>query len=267
VNFGESRKYEVGKIKENKMKVARWLTLILVMLLIADLKPVLCAALPMRIADDVQIVPDGLQAALKAKGLEYADSAWPKELGRNKVDEDQIPGTVLAKTTNWIRVMIKNEYLPKEPNEWLVGIRKAMGEYTADCLVMRYSVGPHKVQIQEYPGTVRLLIDVNDPNLWKTRVEDFLAATVSKFLNYPVDKLSKLTFKLNKFAHESQTIYYGTMDCDFDFESKEAWEKRVWWNHTYVWTDGKRAYFSLVEMDGKPVEGTQARPGFPRRFR
>jgi len=236
------------------------------MLLIADLNTVLCSSLPIRIADDVQIVPDSLQAALKAKGLEYADSAWPKELGRNKVDADQIPGRVLAKATYWVRLMIKNEYLPKEPNEWLVGIRKTTGEYTADCLVMRYLVETHKVQIQEYPGTLRLLIDVNDPNLWRTRVEDFLVATVNKFLNFPADKLDKLTFRLDSFVYDGQAIFYGSMDCDFDFESREAWEKRVWWNHTYVWTDVKRAYFSLVEMDGKPVERNQAKPGFVRRF-
>ena len=225
------------------------------------------AAIPTRIIDDIQFVSDGLQAALKLRGLEYADATWPGNLNTDKVDVNQIPAEVIAETTKWIRIIMKSEYIPKEPSEWLLGIRKPLEkDYIADYLVMRYSVGPHRIQIQENGMAVCLLIDVNDPNLWRTKVENFLAATVRKFLNYPEDKLSKLTFKLDSFIYDGQTIFYGTMDCDFDFESSEAWDKRVWWNHTYVWTDGKRAYFSLVEMHGKPVEGTQARPGPVRRF-
>lgn len=250
------------------MKITKWLTVIL-FAVVTTLQGYALSSemIPTRIGDDIQLVSDSLQAALKLRGLEYSDSSWPKELAKNKVGVDQIPTTVFTKATYWLRLMIKNEYLPKEPNEWLVGIRKPLKEdYIADYLVMRYAVGLHKFQIQEDGGVVRLLIDVNDPNLLKPRVEDFLSGVVREFLNYPSDKLNKLKFKLNSFAHEGETIYYGTMDCNFDFESEQAWEERTWWNHTYVWTDGKRACFSLVEMDGRPVERNQAKPGPVRRF-
>jgi len=249
------------------MEITKWLSVI-IFAVVTTLQgyALSSVAIPTRIGDDIQLVSDGLQAALKAKGLEYADSAWPKNLDTGKVDANYIPAKVLSENNKWLRLMIKNEYLPKEPNEWLVGIRKTMGEYTGDYLVMRYAVGVHKFQIQENGGVVRLLIHINDPNLWRTRVEDFLVETVNKFLNFPADKLRKLTFRLDSFAYDGQTIFYGTMDCDFYFESREAWDKRIWWNHTYVWSDGKRAYFSLVEMDGKPVEGNQAKPGPVRRF-
>lgn len=252
--------------KEITMEIRRWLVLILFGVVAVRSFALSSVAIPTRIGDDVQLVSDGLQAAVKLKGLEYADSAWPKNLDTDKVNPDYIPRRVLVENKKWIRLMIKNEYIPKEPNEWLLGVCKPLGGYTADYLVMRYSIGPHRMQIQENGVTVCLLIDVNDPNFWKPRVEDFLSAVVREFLNYPSDKLSKLTFKLNSFAHGGQTVFYGTMDCDFDFENEQAWEKRTWWNHTYVWTDGKRAYFSLVEMDGRPVEGNQAKPGPVRRF-
>ena len=250
------------------MEIIKWLSAI-IFAVVTTLQGYALSSvvIPTRICDDIQLVSDGLQAALKLRGLEYADAAWPRNLATDKVAIEEIPKKVLSETNKWIRIMIKNEYIPKEPNEWLVGIRKPLKEdYIADYLVMRYCVGSNSVQIQENGVAVCLLIDVNDPNLWRTRAEDFLVATVNKFLNFPADKLDKLTFRLDSFAYDGQTVFYGTMDCDFDFESRESWEKRVWWNHTYVWTDGKRAYFGLVERDGKPVERNQAKPGPVRRF-
>jgi len=249
------------------MKALGWMMPVFAIAIIVDAGLAFSGSLPMRIREDVQLVSDGLQAALKARGLEYSDAAWPKQLSQKKVSAQEIPGRVLAKAANRLRVMIRKEYLPKEPNDWLVGIRKPVCGYTADYLVMRYALGPHLIQVQENGVAVSLLIDVNDPNLLSTRVEDFLTRAVRTFLNYPVDKLSKLKFHLRSFAHGGQTISYGTMDCDFDVASKQAWQKRKWWNHTYVWTDGRRVYFSLVQMDGATYENKgQAKPGFPKRF-
>lgn len=220
---------------------------------------------PKALPDDLQIVSDELQTLLKEKSLSYADSAWPKDLNKRKVQAGQIPRKVLVEANKWLRTMIKDKYLPKDPNTWLAGIRAR----EADYLVMRYSVGAYKVQVQEDGTVVRVLIEVNEPNLWKEGFEDFLTGAVREFLNYPLDKLDKLKFDLKTFEYgtSKKLVAYGKLECDYDPCRKDAWKTRIWWNQTYVWTDGKRVYFSMVERDGKRIELTQAKPGIPRRFR
>ena len=74
---------------------------------------------------DVQIVSDELQIALIETRLEYKDSAWPRDIDKARVDKSRVPAEVLAKTSQWLRTMIKGRYLPQDPNDWLIPIRKA----------------------------------------------------------------------------------------------------------------------------------------------
>ncbi len=238
---------------------------------------------------DVQIVSDELQAFLTEKGLEYKDSAWPKDLDRIQLDKSRVPDQVVARTTQWLRTMIKSEYLPSDPNDWLIPVRKAKSGYyetrrdpngttrttyvptegTDDYLVMRYSVGANRLQVQEDGSAVHLLIDVNEPRLFSSNVEQFITNVLYEFLNYPVEHKGALKFNLKKSTHAGVSIWSGTVDCDFDFEDNTAWAKRTWWSHTYLWTDAKRVYFGLVRASGKPQSPGQgnARAGSRPRFR
>src|SRR4030042_1060162 len=218
-----------------------------------------------RIANDVQIVSEELFEQLKQKGGEYRDSNWPKDIDRRKVDLTKISDEVLQMANTWIRTMIKNKWLPRDFNNFMVGIRKE--EYhKADYLILRYKVDGYNVQVQENGVAVCILIEDVNAIQKNQKIEDYVTKIVREFLNYPQDKMDSLRFYLKNFKYNGKIIYYGTMDCDFDVYSRNAWAKRIWGNHTYIWTDGKKIYFSLVEMDGKPLKKTQAKPGIPPGF-
>jgi hypothetical protein len=267
------------------MKIIKFTVALSVIFGICSLGTASEKTVPKVIAPNVQIVSDKLQLSLKQKGLEYVDSTWPKDIDKIRVDRAKVPEDVMAKTSKWLRTMIRSKYLPHDLNNWLIAIRKPKPGYfvvkreldgvhkvhvkdegSIDYLIMRYEVGGHKLQVQEDGIAMSILIDPNNSIGENQEIEDFVTNIVREFLNYPQDKIGSLTFHLKNFKHNQKTIYYGTMDCDFDVHSKDAWDKRIWWNHTYIWTDGKRIYFSLVEMDGKPRKKTQAKPGIPPRF-
>lgn len=236
-----------------------------------------------KIADDVRIVSEELVAQLRQKGLAYNDLEWPRNISHRKVDLKKVPDVVLEKGIRWISTIIKAEWLPNDVNKRLIAIRKPKPRYFAvrepnqphkayiqqkgsvDYLIVRYKVAGHKIQVQENGIAMSILIDPNEPIRDKREIEAFLTDVIYKFLNYPVEKKGTLKFHLQSFTYNKKEMYIGTVDCDFNREDEQAWFKRIWWNHTYVYTDGKKVYLSLVERDGKPLK-PQARPGIPSRF-
>ena len=267
------------------MKIIKFTVVLSVISGIVSLGTASEKTVPKAIAQNVQIVSDKLQLSLKQKGLEYVDSTWPKDLDKAKVDKSKVPENIMAKTSKWLRTMIKSKYLPEDPNNWLIAIRKPKPGYfvvkrgpngvrkvhikeggSIDYLIMRYSMVGHKLQIQENGSAFLLLIEIHDPDVFNPQIEQFITDAIYEFLNYPEAQKEHLKFYLKSFTYNKRRIYFGTVNCNFDRKNSEAWTKRIWWNHTYIWTDGKRVYFSLVEMDGEPRDARQAKPGIRRRF-
>ncbi|MBN1359362.1 MAG: hypothetical protein JW993_02165 [Sedimentisphaerales bacterium] len=240
-----------------------------------------------RLPEDARLVSDELQAALTERRLEFKDAAWPRDINVVRVDKARVPDAVLASTTRWLRTIIKTKYLPEHPNDWLIPIREPRpGFYKIDTaldgsvrrtlipregfddyLVTRYAVGHQRFQIQENGASVRVVIDVNDPNLFSPKIEQFVSNVLYTFLNYPLEHKDKLRFALSSFEHGGRTIWFGVLDCNFSIADSEVRATRTWWNHTYMWTDGRRVYFSLVEMIGEHRTPGQAREGLPLRFK
>jgi hypothetical protein len=216
------------------------------------------------VREDVQIVSEELEDRLVEKGSEFANTRWPANLAATRVKRDDIPEGVFSKTTKWLRTMIKPEWLPDDPAAWMTGVRKEK-PHKGDYLVLRYKVATQTIQIQEDGAALCILIDTG--SFADMQPQAFLTSIVRKFLRYPDDKLASLQFYLDSFKYERRKICCGTMDCDFDRYDTEAYLRRTWYNHTYVWTDGRRAYFGLVEMDGEPSKRKRARPGLPKRFK
>ena len=167
------------------------------------------------------------------------------------------------RASTWLRTMIKAEWLPEDPNAWMIGVQKE-DPRKGDYLILRYRIGSVRIQIQENGAAANVLIDTGA--LADAKPEAFLTSVVRKFLRYPQDKLGSLQFYLKPFAHEGRSFHHGWMDCDFDRYDTEAYFRRIWYNHTCVWTDRKRVLFSLVERDGQPPKRKQARAGIARRF-
>jgi hypothetical protein len=268
------------------MKVMKWVIMTCIIVGMGNAGTASGRAVLKTIAPDVKMVSDTLQSVLDKESIPYKDSSWPEDIEKAKVEMARVPQKVMAETTCWLRTMIKSEYLPREPNEWLIAVRKPKPGYfrvergpegvrkvhigqkgTNDYLIMRYSIDGHKLQIQENGAAVRLLIDVNNPTTFGSNAEEFITNTIYEFLNYPEGQKNSLEFYLRSLAYNDKTIHFGTVDCNFRRGETEAYSKRIWWNHTGVWTDGKRIYLSLVERDGKPIEARQARPGIRPRFR
>jgi hypothetical protein len=239
------------------------------------------------IPQDVQIISDEFQNVLTEKRREFKDAAWPQDLDKVRVDKSRVPNTVMMKAGQWLRLMVKDKYLPKDPNNWFIPIRKPKPGYYKvgtdpngtvrrthipeegfdDYLIMRYSVGGNVFQIQESGAAVRLLIDVNDPGLFRSEPKQFITDALYEFLNYPTEYKGSLRFDpLEDFTYLGRTIWSDIVNCNFDIQDREARSKRTWWNHTFLWTDGKRLYLSLVEMDGHPQE-PQAAMGLRPRFK
>jgi hypothetical protein len=216
------------------------------------------------IKPDVQIVSGQLKPVLIQKRSVFADSWWPTDLASRPVSPADIPKEVLTKATTWLRTMIKTQWLPDDPNAWMIGVRKGSPN-KADYLILRYKTENKTIQIQENGASVRVLIDTGSQSEMKP--EAFLASVVSTFLRFPRDKLETLGFYLERFEHDGVSIWHGTMDCDFNRYDREAYFGRTWYNHTDVWTDGRRVFSSLVEKDGRAWKPTRVRPGIPRRFK
>lgn len=216
------------------------------------------------IAPEVQLVSKDLVGRVGEKDSVFLDAQWPTDADSRKVRTDRIPERALARTTTWLRTMIKVQWLPLDPNAWMTGVQKEK-PVEADYLILRYQIEKTKIQIQEDGTGVSILIDTG--TFADMKPEAFLTSTIRKFLRYPEDRLGTLKFYLKSFEYEGKTISYGTVDCDFDRYDTEAFFKRTWYNHTFVWTDGRRAFFSLVESTGQPPQHKQARPGIPRRFK
>ncbi len=160
--------------------------------------------------------------------------------------------------------MVKSEWLPEDPNGWMIGVQKEVPR-KGDYLILRYQIGAVRIQIQENGAAASVLIDTGA--FAETKPEAFLTAVTRKFLRYPQDKLGSLEFYMESFEREGRSFYHGWMDCDFDRYDTEAYFRRIWYNHTCVWTDGRHAFFRLVERDGRPAKRTQIRPGLSKRFK
>jgi hypothetical protein len=216
------------------------------------------------VAPEVQLVSKDLVARVAEKDSVFLDAWWPTDADSPRVSVDRIPEKALARTTTWLRTMIRPQWLPQDPNTWMTGVQKEKPQ-KADYLILRYRIGAITVQIQENGSAARVLVDTGAST--DEKPEAFLTSVIRKFFRYPEDKLGTLKFYLKSLEHEGKTISYGTVDCDFDRYDTEAFFKRTWYNHTFVWTDGRRAFFSLVEKDGRPSKPTKATPGIPRRFK
>jgi hypothetical protein len=237
----------------------------------------------------MRLVSDQLQNVLAEKRGEFRDSAWPHDIEKIRVDKERVPDEVLKETNQWLKMMIKGKYLPQDPNSWLIPVRKPRpgfyevktdpngairkthipGEGVDDYFVARYSIDRFSLEIQEGRGAVHLLIDVNDPAFLNSKTEQFLTTVLYEFLNYPEGQKGTLSFSIESSKHNAQMIWSGVVSCNFDTTNSAARAKRTWWNHTSVWTDGRRVYLSLVELSGEPQSMNMAtsKPGYPPRFK
>jgi hypothetical protein len=213
---------------------------------------------------DAQIIRDNLRPLLVQKRLAFGDSWWPTDLASRPVRPDDIPKEVLTKATAWLRTMVKGQWLPEDPNTWMIGVRKQTPT-KADYLILRYKVENRTIQIQENGAFVCILIDTGSQSEMKP--EAFLTNVIRTFLRFPEDKLATLRFYLDHFEQDGLSIWYGTIDCDFNRDDRDAYFRRIWYNQTDVWTDGQRVFFSLVEKDGRPWKPVRVTPDIPRRFK
>jgi hypothetical protein len=177
------------------------------------------------------------------------------------------PAAVLEKAKQWMKRVIKDEWLPEDLADRLFAIkdwtrieRSAMGgtvrwSEVGDYVCASYALDDHQLMIQEDGVAVSLRVDLPKAKDAAVDVEAFITECIVRFLNVPAGYASQVHYDLK----EDDGVYHGT--ALVEDENAEHW----WWRRMRVLTDGQVFFVSALELDG-----TQPRPrakiGFPDRF-
>ena len=170
-----------------------------------------------------------------------------RRAGYEQCKSEWVPDSLKA---HFIPIRIRKDYFPPQD---------------VDYLITRYQLREHQIQIMESGAAVRILIVPPTSRAEAMPIEDYIVESARLFLNLPGDTIESIQVKgRSSGLGEDGILYRGIMDC-YDKEEPAA---RAWWHHSYVWSDGQRVYFSLVERDGQPVslDRMQVHPGISPRF-
>ena len=224
-------------------------------------------------ADDVapisgsgQFFGEAVRSAL-AGDLEYRDAIWPSEVELEKaVDPSAVPPAVRERAERWVRTILKEDLVPADLGQRFIAITRRVPTIPpddVDYLVARYRRGDYQVQILEMGAGLSVLVDpIKEPV--SSDVETYIRAAADRFLNLPAGVAGKAELRLKKVdMKDGSGLYYGTMDYQYE----PLMNNRAWWNHSFVWSDGKLFYYRAIERTGlEPPGRLQVHPGIPRRF-
>lgn len=184
----------------------------------------------------------------------------------NQVLEEP-PAAVLEKAEQWMKRVIKNEWLPKDLAERLIAIkdwtrieRSALDgavrwSEVGDYLCVTYTVRDHSFMMQEDGRRLSLRVDLPKARDADFDVETFITECIVQFLTVPDGYGSRVRYDLK----ETDGVYHGA--AFVEDTGAEHW----WWHKMRVLTDGQIFFVSLVELDGTEPR-PQAKLGSPDRF-
>lgn len=213
-----------------------------------------------------QFFGEAVRSAL-AGDLEYRDAIWPSEAELEKaLDPSAVPPAVRERAERWVRTILKEDLVPADLGDRFIAITRRVPTIPpgdVDYLVARYRRGDYQVQIVEMGAGVSVLVDpINEPV--SSDVETYVRTAADRFLNLPAGVAGKAELRLKTVdMKDGGGLYYGTMD----YEYEPLMKNRAWWNHSYVWSDGKLFYYRAIERTGlEPPGPPQVHPGIRRRF-
>jgi len=213
---------------------------------------------------------EAVRSKLATLHLEYRDAIWPSQAElEKKVDPSLVPAAVTERAERWVNTILKEEWVPTDLARRFIPLTRTVPTVPpdqVDYLVARYKVSVTQIQIEETGVSLSVLITPEGGSP-ASDVESYIKSAAARYLNLPPEVLAKGELKLkSEGLSDGGRLYYGTMDYKYE----PLMRNRAWWNHTYLWSDGKSLYFHTLERTGtEPARGPelqQAKPGIPPRF-
>jgi hypothetical protein len=182
-----------------------------------------------------------------------------------QVADSRVPTDVKAGAEEWVRKVVRKQWLPDSLQELMKGITwtvDVVPPHKVDYLVMEYGKEEAMFRIVEGAGGVTILWqDAQvDPGEDPGEAVKQLAKRVLMLPDNRADELEVVSLK--DIGSRDEPVFKGYLAIPRT--QKGAWP--IWYNRMTFWVAKGYLYVSVPENTGKPPEHLQARPGSPRRF-
>ncbi len=213
-----------------------------------------------------QFFGEAVRSALQGNWA-YRDSIWPSKAELEKaLDRSAVPPAVREEAVEWVQTMLRKDLVPADLAERFIAITRRVPSIPpddVDYLIVRYQIGDCQVQIQENGVALSILVNPLETTV-VSDVEGYIRSAAEKFLKLPAGVAANAELNLKSVdLRGGGRLYSGTMD----YEYEPLMKNRAWWNHSYVWSDGKLFYYRAIERTGlEPPGRPQVHPGIRPRF-
>ena len=225
----------------------------------------LCSDATPTISTEGQLFSQEVQAKLSTQSLEYRDAIWPsgEELSK-AIPLESISFHIVDGAEHWLRTMLKPQWIPEDIRDSWIALtmqRPFIPPQDVDYLLTRFETEGYQIQVLENGAALAILVVPPNGRSEGSSIESYIEDSARKYLNLPKDRISQIRVTPAPAGRTSE-FFVGTIDCvDKNIESR-----RLWFHHSYVWSDGRCVYYGMVEIDPEAEEASQPHPGIRRRF-
>jgi hypothetical protein len=190
------------------------------------------------------------------------DALMPEEKIGTQISLSSIPIPAINSAVNWIRKVVRSQWLPTEIEKKLVALKDAkqwekkdkhgivFSERKGDFFILEYELGGNNFHIQESGVSVSVRIDFASQDL-TADPRSFISRSLNEFLNLPSG------VSLDISVTNVPPLYKATV--------VDGVSPLEWWKSVEACTDGNFFFVAIREID--PANNRlQARPGLPDRF-
>lgn len=227
----------------------------------------LCSEKPRfhELPDSVQLSSPEIYEAVSSLRTEFKLAKWPMKLKYEDVPKSRIPLEVFRDVEKWTRTIIQDHWLPPRLKSRMRGLID--GYPPRDYLMVRFRIGQTVIQVVDTCIGLAILLKPDVQLSEGDEIEQFISNCMHKYILLEPQRIDRYEFRLRKENVEGRRLFHGTMICDFDLKDHQSWERRIWWNHVLVWTDGEVLQFCFAKLNGKKREMNQVSSGISRRFK
>lgn len=197
----------------------------------------------------------GIAEVSKNLGSAYQ---WPNRetIARDKVDNSTISFPIMESIQEWVRIVIKEEYIPNDLERRLILMKAGVGGY--DVARIRYTIpGKYSIQITQSSFAIWVLVR---PLLGRKEVST------------PEEAKEYMGGIINELFNESATLRSSACEdlemTSFGFKAGSS-DIRDWWSNTIrVYSDGQAIGIGISKDRGGKTEPPQIKNWFePQPFR
>lgn len=196
----------------------------------------------------------------------------------NKVPLTSVPASVKAHAVYWMNKVIRSEWLPEDIEDRLEALKDVklwekrdkhgvlVCEWVTDYIMCKYRIRNHGIGILDNGGSLSVLVILPERVDLSTSAEDVIKKCIDTFVNFPSERSSRLTYRLEKEG----SLYYGKVLCDWQDKTADLLAGKIvransWWQRFTICTDGSFIFMNVPEHEGQLIK-MFSRPGPPDRF-